>query len=118
MLQRTRRLVALSLFILSAAATADAAAVRSGPTTVAIAALARGNAVAYDSTHDVFVALIGDQTWIYDPSADSWSRTAATIERPENACSQSITYDPAHDVFVYAGGHWGDPNWSMFRFAR
>jgi len=69
----------------------------------------------YDSTHDVFVALITETgaTWTYDPRADNWT------QGPNGGAATrigSLTYDPAHDVFVYQGGSWDNPQWALFRY--
>src|SRR5262249_25849622 len=77
----------------------------------------------YDSNHDIFLALIGTYTWVYNPTNDGWSQIQATIRRvPEghtNLNNQPVTYDPAHDVFVFEGGNIGyEPaQWILFRYS-
>jgi hypothetical protein len=73
---------------------------------------------AYDSTHDVFLAIVGQATLIYDAQADSWTQLPATLERGRIANRQNVTYDPAYDVFVFQGGAWDAPVWSLFRYAK
>ena len=72
---------------------------------------------AYDSTHDVFLALAGRTTMIYNPRTRVWSRLAATIDRGTNLNRQNVTYNPAQDVFVFEGGSWDKPVWSLFRYS-
>ena len=67
----------------------------------------------YDSKHDVFLALINDSTWIYDPVNDSWKQIITPIDRNGGSWYESVTYDPANDVFVYEGGPTG---WQLFRY--
>jgi len=71
----------------------------------------------YDSNHDIFLALINQDTWIYDPKADAWTQIASPIDRSYAVAYQSVTYDPAHDVFVFQGGTWGAPKWALFRYS-
>ncbi len=71
---------------------------------------------AYDSVHDVFLALVGQQTLIYNPRTNAWTQLAATINRGANLNRQNVTYNPGHDVFVFQGGTWDQPVWSLFRY--
>ncbi len=71
----------------------------------------------YDSNHDVFLALIGNQTYAYHPVENTWELINAPINRPANYCRQSVTYDAAHDVFVYQGITNDNPRWVLFRYA-
>jgi hypothetical protein len=72
---------------------------------------------AYDSVHDVFLALVGQRTLIYNPRTNAWSQLAATIDRGAQLNRQNVTYNSAHDVFVYQGGTWDKPVWSLFRYS-
>jgi hypothetical protein len=72
---------------------------------------------AYDSVHDVFLALVGQTTLIYNPRTQVWLRLAATIDRGTNLNRQNVTYNPAQDVFVFEGGTWDQPVWSLFRYS-
>jgi hypothetical protein len=69
----------------------------------------------YDSKHDVFLAIIRGATWAYSPERDEWTEVAKTGV-PTSAW-KSITYNAAHDVFVYQGGTWDKPLWMLFRYA-
>lgn len=71
---------------------------------------------AYDSNHDVFLALVGQSTLIYNPRTSTWLYLAATINRGTELSRQNVTYNPAQDVFVFQGGTWDTPVWSLFRF--
>lgn len=72
---------------------------------------------AYDSVHDVFLALVGQSTLIFNPRTNAWSYLAATIDRGQNLNRQNVTYNPAQDVFVFQGGSWDKPVWSLFRYS-
>jgi hypothetical protein len=71
---------------------------------------------AYDSTHDVFLALVGTSTLIYDPVADRWTTVATPFVRASVPNWQSVTYNVAQDLFVYQGGDWSTPIWNVFRY--
>jgi hypothetical protein len=72
---------------------------------------------AYDSKHDVFLALVGNYTYIYNPNTRIWSRSPAVLNRPSSMQAwQGITYDPAYDVFVFEGGNWSNPLIALFRY--
>jgi hypothetical protein len=66
--------------------------------------------------HDVFLALVGQMTLIYNPRTNAWTQLAATIDRGTNLNRQNVTYNPAQDVFVFQGGSWDKPVWSLFRY--
>ena len=67
--------------------------------------------------HDVFLALVGQSTLIYNPRTNAWTTLMATIDRGTNLSRQNVTYNPAQDVFVFQGGPWDKPVWSLFRYA-
>lgn len=67
----------------------------------------------YDSKNDVYLAAIAGATWAYQPESSAWSEVAK--EGLPASPWKSITYDPAHDVFVYQGGTWDKPVWSLLR---
>lgn len=71
---------------------------------------------AYDSVHDVFLALVGTTTLIYNPRTNTWWQHPAVIARGANLNRQNVTYNPGHDVFVFEGGTWDKPVWSLFRY--
>lgn len=71
---------------------------------------------AYDSLHDVFLAVVGQSTLIYNPRTNAWSQLAATLDRGRNLDRQNVTFNPAYDVFVFQGGAWDAPVWSLFRY--
>ncbi|MDX1984375.1 MAG: Ig-like domain-containing protein, partial [Bryobacteraceae bacterium] len=74
-------------------------------------------AFAYDSKHDRFLALVGNNTYLYDPNANSWSQYPATLLRPAVLQTwQAATYDTAYDVFVFQGGTPDAPIFSLFRY--
>ena len=77
---------------------------------------ASGAEFAYDSTHDVFLALVEQTTLIYNPQTNSWTQLAAPLSRGANPARQNVTYDPAQDVFVFQGGTWDHPVWALFRY--
>jgi hypothetical protein len=72
---------------------------------------------AYDSVHDVFLALAETSTLIYNPRTNAWSVLAARINRTTNLNRQNVTYNPAYDVFVFEGGVIDNPIWSLFRYS-
>jgi hypothetical protein len=78
-------------------------------------------AFAYDSNHDVFLALggnnTGNNTYLYNPSTNQWSQYPATLIRPPQLSQwQAMAYDPAYDVFVFEGGTTNAPFVAMFRY--
>jgi len=74
-------------------------------------------AMAYDSNHDVFLALIGNNTYVYDPSSNTWSQFPATLYRPAELQQwQALAYDEADDVFVFEGGTFDSPLIALFRY--
>jgi parallel beta-helix repeat protein len=86
-------------------------------TKLADAPLAVNNAeFAYDSLHDVFLALAGSTTLIYNPQTNLWTHLAAKLDRSTNLLRQNVTYNPAYDMFVFQGGTWDKPIWSLFRY--
>jgi hypothetical protein len=78
---------------------------------------ATGAESAYDSLHDVFLALVGQTTLIFNPRTNAWSQLAATISRGTNQNRQNVTYNVAQDVFVFQGGTYDTPVWSLFRYS-
>ncbi|HYE04288.1 MAG TPA: hypothetical protein VEL07_02095, partial [Planctomycetota bacterium] len=70
----------------------------------------------YAGRHDVFLALVGSATWIYEPATDRWRGHPATLERGREAAWQSVTWAPAPGVFVFQGGTWDDPRWALLRY--
>jgi parallel beta-helix repeat protein len=77
---------------------------------------ATGAEFAYDSTHDVFLAVVGQSTLIYNPNTNSWSQLTTTLNRGTNLSRQNVTYNVAYDVFVFEGGTWDNPVWSLLRY--
>jgi hypothetical protein len=74
-------------------------------------------AFAYDTKEDVFLALIGNVTFIYDPTTQTWRNFGATIQRPANLQKwQAVAYDVAYDVFVFEGGSYNAPLFALFRY--
>lgn len=75
---------------------------------------------AYDSTHDIFLALSGSDTLLYEPAADSWHRlpTPTSIPRVKQLNFQNLTYNAGHDVFVFEGGTFDTPLWYLFRYNK
>jgi chitodextrinase len=73
---------------------------------------------AYDSKNDVFLALVGSDTLVYKPETNTWNRipTPVAIPRGKVTNFQSLTYSPAHDVFVFQGGTFDNPLWYLFRY--
>jgi hypothetical protein len=71
---------------------------------------------AYDAVHDVFLALVNQSTLIYNPRTNTWSYLAATIDRGRIPNRQNVTFNPAHNVFVFQGGSWDNSVWSLFRY--
>jgi len=69
----------------------------------------------YDSKNDVFLAIFGGATWAYSPASDAWAEISKA--GVPTMAWKSITYDAAHDVFVYQGGTWDKPAWMLFRYA-
>jgi hypothetical protein len=47
----------------------------------------------------------------------TWSILAATLDRGRNQDHANVTYNPAYDVFVFQGGSWDQPVWSLFRYS-
>jgi hypothetical protein len=72
---------------------------------------------AYDSVHDIFLAVAGQRTLIYNPRTRTWSQLAATLDRGIYLNRQNVTYNPAQDVFVFQGGTTERPVWSLFRYS-
>jgi hypothetical protein len=72
---------------------------------------------AYDSVHDIFLALAETTTLVYNPRTNAWSILAARINRAANMNRQNVTYNPAFDVFVFEGGSLDNPVWSLFRYS-
>jgi hypothetical protein len=79
---------------------------------------ADGPEFAYDSRHDIFLAVAGNKTLVYHPLTNSWSSHPAFLERGRQLNRQNITYNPAYDVFVFQGGPVDAPVWSLFRFSE
>jgi hypothetical protein len=77
---------------------------------------AAGPEFAYDSVHDVFLAIVGQSTLIYNPRANAWSYLAASLNRGANLNRQNVTFNAAQNVFVFQGGTWDAPVWSLFRY--
>ncbi len=74
-------------------------------------------AFAYDGHHDVFLALVGNNTYLYNPNTNSWLQYPATLNRPIDMPNwQGVTYDPAHDVFVFEGGMDSNSLIALFRY--
>ena len=74
-------------------------------------------AFSYDSTHDIFLALVGNNTYIYNPNTNTWMQYPATLNRTISIQTwQGVTYDPAHDVFVFEGGNYSNPLIALFRY--
>jgi len=74
-------------------------------------------AFAYDSMQDVFLALVGNDTYIYNPNTNTWAQFPATLNRPISAQTwQGVTYNPAYDVFVFEGGTQLTPLIALFRY--
>ncbi len=72
---------------------------------------------AYDSKHDIFLALVFNNTYIYDPNSNTWSQYPATLNRPPTLnLDQAVTYDPAYDVFLFQGGTFDSPMFALFRY--
>jgi parallel beta-helix repeat protein len=76
-----------------------------------------GTEFAYDSNHDIFLALFKTDTYIYNPTTNTWAQVAAAFARGTNLYRQTVTYNPASDVFVFAGGSWDKPVWAVFRYS-
>jgi len=74
---------------------------------------------AYDSNHDIFLALVNNNCFIYDPKTNAWSSMASSLAPNANSVGQghSVTYDPANDVFVFEGGSNDVPVWEVFRYS-
>jgi hypothetical protein len=72
---------------------------------------------AYDSVHDIFLALVGQTTLIFNPRTNAWTQLGATIARGGNMNRQNVSYNPAQDVFVFQGGTYDAPVWSLFRYS-
>jgi hypothetical protein len=74
-------------------------------------------AFAYDSKQDVFLAVVGNDTYIYNPNSNTWAQFPATLNRPITFQTwQGVTYDPAYDVFVFEGGSQLAPLIALFRY--
>jgi hypothetical protein len=74
-------------------------------------------AFAYDSKHDIFLALVGNNTYTYNPNTNTWAQFPAALNRPISAQTwQGITYDPAYDLFVFEGGSQLAPLIALFRY--
>src|ERR1035437_6277633 len=72
---------------------------------------------AYDSHHDVFLALVGNNTYIYNPATNQWSQFPASLNRPvTEQLWQTVVHDPAHDLFVFEGGTSDVPLIALFRY--
>jgi len=73
---------------------------------------------AYDSNHDVFLAVIQNNTYIYNPNTNTWAQFAASLDRPVSDLGtwQPIVYDPAYNVFVFEGGSQLSPLIALFRY--
>lgn len=73
-------------------------------------------ALAYDQKHDRLLALVGNNTYLYNPVTNVWQQYPATLLRPQTLPNwQSVTYDIAYDVFVFQGGTYDAPLFSLFR---
>jgi hypothetical protein len=74
-------------------------------------------AFSYDSVHDIFLALVGNNTYIYNPNTNTWAQYPATLNRPMTAQTwQGVTFDPAHKLFVFEGGAQNAPLIALFRY--
>jgi hypothetical protein len=73
--------------------------------------------LAYDSVHDVFLALVGQSTLIYNPRTKIWVRLAALLDRAGTLAHQNVTFNAAQDVFVFQGGTAERPVWALFRYS-
>ena len=74
-------------------------------------------AFVYDPKHDVFLAMVGNNTYFYNPNTNTWSQYPATLNRPISVQTwQGVTYDPAHDLFVFEGGNQPAPLMALFRY--
>jgi N-acetylneuraminic acid mutarotase len=49
-----------------------------------------------------------NDTWMYDPTADSWTMIDTAGSHPSERWFQSMAYDPGTGTVVLFGG-WGDP---------
>jgi chitodextrinase len=82
---------------------------------------AGGSGFAYDSNHDVFLALTDtNNTVIYNPSTNTWAQVTSFANRlctNSGNCYQSVTYNPAQDVFVFQGGSYeAGTLWYLYRY--
>ena len=74
-------------------------------------------AFSYDSIHDIFLALVGNNTYIYNPNTNTWAQYPASLNRPMTAQTwQGVTFDPAHNLFVFEGGAQNAPLIALFRY--
>ena len=80
-----------------------------------IAAMAPG--FAYDSTHDLYVAVVGNDTYFYNPVTTAWTKLPTTLSRPAGTPQnwQALTYNPARDLFLFEGGNWQFPYMAILR---
>src|SRR5262249_24635199 len=72
---------------------------------------------AYDSLHDVFLAVVGQQTLIYNPRTNTWAQLPTLLNRGTNMERQNVTYNATQDVFVFQGGTWDKAVWSLLRYS-
>jgi len=74
-------------------------------------------AFSYDSIHDIFLALVGNNTYLYNPNTNVWAQYPATLNRSMDMQTwQGVTFDPAYDLFVFEGGVQDDPLIALFRY--
>jgi len=50
----------------------------------------------------------GNDTWAYDPTANSWTELHPAGDLPSARCAYSMVYDSAHGRVILFGGHHGD----------
>jgi hypothetical protein len=74
-------------------------------------------AFAYDPKHDIFLAVVGNNTYIYNPNSNAWTQFPAALNRSMSIQTwQGVTYDPAYDLFVFEGGVQLAPLIALFRY--
>ncbi len=77
---------------------------------------------AYDSLHDVFLAVANvngvTRVVIYDPIQNSWAELIKPVGAswPAMTNKQSMAYDAKNDVFVYQGGNWQKAQWYILGY--
>lgn len=72
----------------------------------------------YDARHDICLALNTTHTWIYNAASNTWTQIQTPMPRIADMGAQPVTYDAAHDVFVFEGGNSGyaPAQWILFRY--